>query len=707
MTLAAERVASTRVLLAAAVILKAGVWAIGLALVVFVVAATADIAIGLPLRARSAIPALALLAAIAAALVIIWRGRTVRSRERVALWVEERVPWMQYALVTSLDPRFANASGSLDAVIGEAQWGGVLALAAGRAVRVPAAVLLISLSILLALPDAAVSRVRDARDGDALARVAMPGTAPASRLETIVVAITPPAYSGQSSSEVPDPASVAALVGSRLVVRGRGDTAGMTAALGADNLPVADRDGQWHVATNMPARAAALRLRDGSRERLLVLEPRVDAAPVVHLSAPARDSVFRTPSGRLPLAARARDDIGIASAAFEYIISSGEGESFTFRSGVLGALSPSAGDRAVDMRAVFSLDSLGLGPGDIVHLRAVARDGNTVAGPSLGASGTRTLRIARSGEYDSVAVEGAAPPAMDSSLLSQSMLIMLAEALQERRPRLEREMVIAESRAIAGDQDRLRKRVAEVVFSRIGEDNAGEHSHGAAGAHDEASPTEALLTPEELLAAAEEATGHAMEGPIDFAEGESPVVAINRPLLEAYNFMWAASRELGVGEPDLALPPMRQALEALQRARQAERYYLRGRTPEIVVDIPRVRLQGAGEADPAPGRARVADESPAARRIRRFAAALGVLERSSASGAGAGAAPGGGGAVDSLLLLRVDALVDAPVLAAALGEAIDALRNGRDATAPLLRARRLLAGPAIARDALGAWGREW
>src|SRR6185312_9900950 len=100
-------------------------------------------------------------------------------------------------------------------------------------------------------------------------------------------------------------------------------------------------------------------------------------------------------------------DFGIASAAFEYIVSSGEGETFTFKSGVLGETQPNA--KTSTISATLALEALGLKPGDVVDLRAVAHDANDVTGPGVGASDTRTIRIARPGEYDSVAVEPAAP----------------------------------------------------------------------------------------------------------------------------------------------------------------------------------------------------------------------------------------------------------------------------------------------------------
>jgi hypothetical protein len=64
-------------------------------------------------------------------------------------------------------------------------------------------------------------------------------------------------------------------------------------------------------------------------------------------------------------------------------------------------------------------------------------------------------------------------------------------------------------------------------------------------------------------------------------------------------------------------------------------------------------------------------------------------------------------AADSLSLLRLDALERAPALAAALGDAIEALRSGRDATAALARARRVAEGEPEARGTLPRWSASW
>ena len=101
----------------------------------------------------------------------------------------------------------------------------------------------------------------------------------------------------------------------------------------------------------------------------------------------------------------------------------------------------------------------------MVHVRAVARDRRPGAPP--GASETRALRVARAGEYDSVAVEGAPPPTADTTAVGQRMILQLTVALaaraRARRPPLPRETLVAESRRIAADQARLRRRVGDVA----------------------------------------------------------------------------------------------------------------------------------------------------------------------------------------------------------------------------------------------------
>jgi hypothetical protein len=711
-----ERVRRTRRTLAAAIVVRATLWAVCAA---FIVGA---VGIVMTRRAGASTTAVWTIAGVAALAVLVpltaaWRRLTV---PRVALWIEERVPRLEYALVTAVDPVGSDAqvSAALSERIAAISWQSETRRAVLRAVARPAVA---AVAALVALLIAQRVDVAAASPSDAAVSATSTATtnapAPFARL---VAVVQTPAYAGGRVVRVESPASVAALVGSTIALEAPGTGDGITADLGGASVPLRRAGDTWQASVTMGQRPALVRLRHASGERIVALEPKLDSIPTVRLGAPARDTVMRVARGAISLSAEAHDDIGLVNGGFEYIVSSGEGESFKFRSGTLGARS-FGGATGGALGASLSLDQLALKPGDLVHLRAVARDGNTITGPGVGASETRVVRVARSGEYDSVAVEGAPPPEADKSLISQRMLILLTEALEKRRPRLARETLVSESRSIGRDQTRLRRRVGDIIFQRLGDDPTGEHGHGpdeeladtaslrgdsvardssrraavraGRSARDVAAADSADSARAALLRAASAATGRGEEI-LDFEGDETPVVAINRPLLEAYNAMWEASRELDQGETGRALPPMRRALEAIQRARQAERIYLRGKAPAVVVDLARVRLTGKETGSPSARVARGPADPAAARRAERLTAAIEMASRTPAA------------AIDSLVLLRIESLDVAPSLAAAVADAIEALRGGNDATALLARARRVAEG-GVRRGAVGAWSGAW
>jgi len=713
-----ERVRRTRRTLAAAIAVRAALWGVCTA---FIVGA---IGIVMTRRAEASTAAVWALAAVAALGVLVqllaaWRRLTV---PRVALWIEERVPRLEYALVTAVDPVGSDAlvSAALNERIAAISWQSETRRAVLRAVARPTVAALAALVALLIAQRVDVAAARRPSNASVSTTSTAIRDAPAPFARLVAVVRTP-AYAGGRVVRVESPASVAALVGSTIALEAPGSGDGIAADLGGASVPVRRAGDTWQASVTMGQRPALLRLRHPSGERIIALEPKPDSIPTVRLGAPARDTVMRVARGAISLSAETHDDLGLVNGGFEYIVSSGEGESFKFRSGTLGARS-FGGATSGALGASLSLDQLALKPGDLVHLRAVARDGNTVTGPGVGASETRVLRVARTGEYDSVAVEGAAPPEADKSLISQRMLIILTEALEKRRPRLTRETLVSESRSIGRDQTRLRRRVGDIIFQRLGDDPTGEHGHGPGeepaadtaplrgdsvardssrraavragrSARDVAAADSADSARAALLRAASAATGSGEEI-LDFEGDETPVVAINRPLLEAYNAMWEASRELDQGETGRALPPMRRALEAIQRARQAERIYLRGKAPAVVVDLARIRLTGKETGSPSVRVARSPADPAAARRAERLAAAIELASRTPAA------------AIDSLVLLRIESLDAAPSLAAAVADAIEALRGGNDATALLARARRVAEG-GVRRGAVGAWSGAW
>ncbi len=167
---------------------------------------------------------------------------------------------------------------------------------------------------------------------------------------------------------------------------------------------------------------------------------------------------------------------------------------------------------------------------------------------------------------------------------------------------------------------------------------------------------------------------------------------LNKDLKGAYDALWDAVRSLQIAEPKPALPPMRVALAALDRARLAQRLYLRGTPPKIIVDLQRVRLTGKEKGISNIRTPRSFADSTRVRLSARFNAALDLIQKRQDARA-----------LSELALMRVDALSSLPDLATALGQATDAIRTGRDATLPLLRARRALQGPPESTPGLPLW----
>ncbi len=655
--------------------------------------------------------------ALVAVLAAAWQIRAWQpiTRVRAALWYEERHP-SAHAVVTLADAEPGAIPEGVESWLArQARFPRGAAVPAERDVRTASwnawrgpllGVLATSMGLLALalLPLSAPQRVLAATNATRGAADTGSATARVPRLAPWRVEVIPPAYSGQASRVLTDSTSVEALVGTRVRVLGPGSTTGLLAdftqrgdSARVDTLPVTVRDNGWQVAVVMPERPSVLRVTDEPDSRLLALVPRPDSLPLVRLLLPLRDSVYRDTTGTLTLNAEARDDIGLRSIAFEVILTSGAGEQYTARTLTFARKELANGATGTTTYS-STFAALGVSPGDVMHVRAVARDGHPAADREAGVSETRSLRFARAGEYDSVAVEAAPPPAVDSSMLSQRMLLDLTQKLDAKRSRLERDVFVSESRKLAAEQVRIRRAVSAIVFQRLSGDGEAEHVHYAGDGHDVGLTVQAgQLVP--TFGGSAGAAGDATAGvrpvgasgqPNNNVSDESPIIAVNRPLLEAYNAMWDAGTALELADTKAAIPAMLRALEAIQRARAAERIYLRGSTRAVVVDLARVRLAGrdTGQASrraagrPVP-QAQVLLEG-------RLLNAAELLERDAVA------------ARDSMVALRLDALEAAPALSRALEQVLSTMAAGSDVTESLIRARRTLAAPR-ATAGLPAW----
>ena len=460
-----------------------------------------------------------------------------------------------------------------------------------------------------------------------------PGAVPAgSRLEGIEVRINPPTYTGQRATVLRDPSSVAALTGSAITVRGRGPVSGLTAATNGP-LAISASDGGWSASLTMPANPAALRLTDRDYEKIIVLAPTADAAPKIVLSSPVHDTALRAPRLVVQLSATATDDIGLGEGHFEYMITTGSGEIFSART-INTPVVRFGGSRSGSMTASLDLATLKLGEGDIVSMRAIAQDNNNLNGPGVASSDTAHHQIVRASEYDSLAIESAASPPLDSSVVSQRMLLLMAEKLVKEQPLLPRTDLVKRSTDIGELEDRIRRRVREILAD-------GEEA-------------QIQEQPDSMAATVEQ-----MEGTEEQINGGDP------DLKTAYNALWKQYARFRSPRPSNALPPMRVALKSLDRARLANRVYLRGTPPRIIVDLKRVRLSGKEKGSSNTRSPRSFADSLRARLPARFDALVETIDKDPRR------------AVSELAMMRVEALTSFPDAAAALGEASDAIRAPR------------------------------
>jgi hypothetical protein len=592
---------------------------------------------------------------------------------RLALLVEERHPQLESALSTLFDaagdgPVARAFRARAEALLGGVDGAGVAPLRLRRpasALALATAVLPLLLALAPGGPAGAWQRwallLETGAAGAAGARTAAAtpagaaGATPAGGLAAARLTVEPPAYSGLPAREWEGEGLLAALPGSR--IRARGVAAGgaevRARVIGGAELAVRSADG-WSVEWTLGAAERGLELEAvGGGEvvgrRIVPLLALADHPPTLELTEPAEDLVVAAPRGTIVVRASATDDHGVAGFHLGWIRSRGSGESFSFEEGRWAWDALERAGRTVRGAHRLDLGALGLRPGDVLHLRAVARDGNTVTGPGEGVSRTRMIRIAREDEMAEVTTLTGFPiEAEREPVLSQRMIILLTERLLARAPGLERDALFREAAGVADEQARLREQVG---------DQALAPTTGAEEAHDH------------------EAHDHDAD----------PILGVNRPLLEAYNLMWSAEGSLRIAELRESLPFQYEALRILQEMRQAERVFLRGRQPVAPIDVAAARGTGKMEGVEPVGRT-AGSPAPSARG--RLAELEALLPRLRALEPQAASVELGGLAARLLADPAVDAGSAALVVRAA-----EAARLGQpgEAARLLVRARALLA----------------
>lgn len=620
------------------VLLRSGIASLLVLLLLAAALAALDLLVSLPAASRFwlavAVPAVAL------TVFGHGLGRVLRARDarRFALLAEERLPGLDNRLVTALDADAADRPAAhlfrarMDRELAKVDAGGAVPLQTTRPATALATMLTVCVALALLFPGTAAELWNrwtspvDASAGPADAFQAVGtgiplfggGAGRSSGFGALRWTVRPPAYTGLDARRFSGDDMVSALAGSRIRVEGGvpGGGAGVRARTvpGRDLGATVERGGwsaEWTLALGeRGVDIAGVRGDSVVARRIIPIVVSEDDAPNVSLRQPDADMVVPASDGHVPIRATARDEFGVGEFRLGWIRTRGSGESYTFEEGEY-TWSEERREGAGTVHGALSLDltALDLQPGDVLHLRAMARDRNDATGPGEGVSETRTIRIARADEMHTVTdLIGIPLEGDEEPILSQRMLIIQTEALSERLPGLNEGARMREGRRIGDRQARLRGRTGTQIFTHMTGGLQGEHAHvgfedehGPSGGHvhdhdagyghdhDHDDPEAALRA---MLEEASAATGLGLPEEYAHDHDEGRILSIDEPRLDAYNAMWKAERRLNQGDPERALPHQYRALEILQSLEESQRVFARGRVTAAPVDVPGVRGTG-------------------------------------------------------------------------------------------------------------------
>lgn len=472
-----------------------------------------------------------------------------RGRRYAAALLERASPSSRNTIVTAEEllthPGRCSARMQALVVAHAARLSGAIAASAVAPLVLPACTLAAVVVILLLAPS---SRSRGGVSVAEAVRRLAGGTGPG--VVRLSVVIDPPAYARQPAVEAVDPERIEALAGStvRLAIDGdprrwrlRFNRRDIAWSNGAAAVPLSD-SGYFAVE---PVTGS-----DG-HARLIPVTVVPDRPPAVRIEAPARDLVLPDATRTIAVRTTASDDLALEALELRYTKVSGTGEDFEFVEGTLPLSIARTSRQNWSGAAGVALAALQLEPGDSLVYRAVARDGRPGAGGES-SSDTFFIEVAGPGQ---VALEGFdLPPEQERYALSQQMVVLKIERLRAREAALSRDAVREATAAIAAEQRAVR---AFFIFLM--------------GGHVEDEEVEA------------EQSNEIQEGRLENTA--------RREISAAVHLMTRAEQGLVAASTGAALPPAKQAVEALQRAFGRNRYILR--TPPSRAEIdPARRLSG-------------------------------------------------------------------------------------------------------------------
>jgi len=328
-----------------------------------------------------------------------------------------------------------------------------------------------------------------------------------------------------------------------------------------------------------------------------------DAKPLIQIKHPVQTTTEFDKNEQALLQAEVEiyDDFGIAEVKLVASVAKGSGEAVKFRDEefTFDEVRPQGGGSLYIKK--WDLAALNMTPGDELYFSVHATDIKS-PNPQTSISPTRILRWLED-EKETMSGGGIVIDFMPEYLKSQRQIIIETEALLAQKDRLSVQEFSRISRALAIDQQDLKQTYGQYLGDEVEsgvlremedgmqapalasdehDHDEGEHSekeqtsnneqaHQHEHEHNDAEPTD-ISGYSEIIERYGHNHGEADVGFIKIFEGQiNPKVLMKRAVAQ----MWDAELHLQLSQPDLALPYEKQALDYLNRAKQAERIYVK------------------------------------------------------------------------------------------------------------------------------------
>jgi hypothetical protein len=433
-------------------------------------------------------------------------------------------------------------------------------------------------------------------------------------LAKIIISVTAPSYTQQTSFEQSE-LNLSVLQGSVIEwlipfdeneeANNNSNTEFKLTLSNGDVLPFKriERGYQLVYVANAAAVYSILQMspNDSFTTDIAMLNVEIDAKPVINIKEPIL-TITELAKNSLPaLNTRVEifDDYDLSSVKIVASIAKGSGESVKFRDQIFNFDSYTLVDGKNSYVKHWDLAALEMSPGDELYFSIHASDNKTPI-PQTSISATRIIRWLED-EQEGITSDGVVIDFIPEYFKSQRQIIIETEALIEQQDSISTDLFKQQSRALAIDQSDLKQSYGQYLGDEFESavmhtmeasptvsitdkhDHDDEHSdeheeestHAAEHLHESEGSTEHvsdLSGYQEIIDQYGHNHGEVDIGFIKTSEGQiNPKVLMKRALAE----MWQAELQLQLSSPQLALPYEKEALNYLNRAKQAERIYVK------------------------------------------------------------------------------------------------------------------------------------